>query len=124
MYSVYGKKPVFKGETGFPPTQTEQRYHTLNEILDKLVQDGKSLPAVNEPEVEGDLDHIDPTQQRGFDIADLSLAQEAAREAIAADSGIKWSKSSEVVSTEPILSKEKGSEKPDADGKSAPEQGA
>lgn len=124
MYSVYGKKPEFKGETGFPPTQTEQRYHTLNEILDKLVQDGKSLPAVKEPEEEGDLDHIDPTQQRGFDIADLSLAQEAAREALANDPGVKWSKPSKKSQEEPVLKETEGSDKPDADGKSAPEQGA
>lgn len=106
MRSVYGKRPEFKGETGFPPSQTNQDYHTLSEILEKYVQDGKPLPVAQQPENDS-LDDIDPTRQRGFDIADLSEAQRTAREAVLNDPGVKWSKSVEKSKEDPILDKEK-----------------
>lgn len=74
MYSVYGKRPVLKGEKGFPPSQTDQKYHTLGEVLERLVKDGGSLPADGNGVKESDsLDDIDPTKQRGFDKAFCSF---------------------------------------------------
>ncbi len=123
MYSVYGKRPKLEGEKGFPPSQTDQDYHTLNEILNKLVQEGKSLPAVEQPKEEDSLDDIDPTKQRGFDLADTSIILETAREALANDKGVKYIKADEKSKTSPILDKEKGNKEPDASEKDAPEAG-
>lgn len=106
MRSVYGKRPEFKGEKGFPKTQTNQDYHTLDEILNKYVQDGRPLPVAEQPEIEDSLDDIDPTRQRGFDIADFSEAQRSAREAVLNDPGVKWSKPGEKTQDEPVLPQE------------------
>lgn len=84
MFSVYGKKPDFKGERGFAPSQTDQKYHTLGEVLERLVKDGGSLPADGNGVKESDsLDDIDPTKQRGFDIADASMIMSELREQVA-----------------------------------------
>lgn len=83
MYSVYGKKPIFKGEVGFAPSVTDQQYHTLGEVLERLVKDGGSLPADGNGVKESDsLDDIDPTKQRGFDIADAYMIQSELKEQI------------------------------------------
>lgn len=123
MFSVYGKRPQLKGETDFPPSQTNQDYHTLNEILNKLVQDGKSLPVPEEVKEEDSLDDIDPTKQRGFDLADTSIILESAREALANDKGVKIRKTDEKSKEEPILTKNRAIKEPDASGKDAPEAG-
>lgn len=74
MYSVYGKRPSVKGEKGFPFTQTDQEYHTLQEVLDRLVREnGRIPPPIQDPGPEDSLDDIDPTKQRGFDIADAAM---------------------------------------------------
>lgn len=84
MFSVYGKKPDFKGERGFAPSQTDQKYHTLGEVLERLVKDGGSLPADGNGVKESDsLDDIDPTKQRGFDIADAFMLRSELQEQIA-----------------------------------------
>lgn len=86
MYSVYGKKPDFKGEKGFSPSVTDQQYHTLGEVLARLVRDGGSLPADGNGVKESDsLDDIDPTKQRGFDIADASMIMSELQEQIKQD---------------------------------------
>lgn len=123
MYSVYGKRPQLKGETGFPPSQTNQDYHTLNEILDKLVQDGRALPPVDSPKEEDSLDDIDPTKMRGFDLADTSMILESAREALANDKGVKVRKADGKTDTEPILDKNTAIDKPDTSVKDVPEAG-
>lgn len=123
MYSVYGKRPVLKGEKGFPPSQTNQDYHTLNEILNKLVQDGKPLPSVEEPKEEDSLDDIDPTKQRGFDLADTSIILETAREALANDKGVKYIKADEKSKIDTVLDEKKANKEPDVSAKDTPETG-
>lgn len=74
MYSVYGKRPSVKGERGFPFTQTDQEYHTLQEVLERLVREnGRIPPPIQDPSPEDSLDDIDPTKQRGFDLADAAM---------------------------------------------------
>ena len=123
MYSVYGKRPKLTGESNFPPSQTNQDYHTLNEILHKLVQDGKGLPSVEEPKEEDSLDDIDPTKQRGFDLADTSIILESAREALANDKGVKYHNADEKSKTDTVLDEEKAKKEPDVSAKDTPETG-
>lgn len=83
MFSVYGKRPVLKGEKDFAPSQTDQKYHTLGEVLERLVKDGGSLPTDGNGVKESDsLDDIDPTKQRGFDIADASMIMSELQEQV------------------------------------------